>query len=269
MGEDRRERLLEHLRSREGASVEELADLLGVSKMTVHRDLDRLADNRLIRKIRGGATLQPSVVFESEVGYRRRQNRSEKEALAARVAELVEPGMALILDDSTTTGSIIPFILNRTPLTIVTNAVPLINSLSRQDGITLISLGGRYDPIADAFFGIGCETSAGRIRADLGIFSTAAVHGASAFLHDQDIARAKLAMMASSDRRVIAFDRSKFGKSALNLFTPLAAFDHVFIPDTTEASLIAVLEREKVKVELVPMTAPERPANSILEGTFR
>lgn len=269
MGEDRRERLLEHLRSRDGATVEELAELLGVSKMTVHRDLDRLADLRLIRKIRGGATLQPSMVFESDVGYRGRQNRAEKQALGQRVAQLVEPGMALILDDSTTTAAILPFILDRQPLTIITNAVPLINRLARQEGITLISLGGRYDPISDAFFGIVCETSVARLRADIGIFSTAAVHGDCAYLHDQDIARAKLAMMASSDRKVIAFDHSKFGKSALNLFSPLSAFSHVFVPDTTDGALIAGLERAKVNVERVPMTAPGDDQSSIVEGRFR
>jgi DeoR/GlpR family transcriptional regulator of sugar metabolism len=269
MGEDRRERLLEHLRSRDGATVEELAELLDVSKMTVHRDLDRLADLKLIRKIRGGATLQPSMVFESDVGYRSRQNRVEKQALGRRVAQLVEPGMALILDDSTTTAAIVPFILDRQPLTVITNAVPLITRLARQEGITLISLGGRYDPIGDAFFGIVCEASVSRLRADIGIFSTAAVHGDCAYLHDQDIARAKLAMMASSDHKVIAFHHSKFGKSALNLFSPLSAFDHVFVPSTTDDALVSGLKRAKVNVELVPMTVLGDDPSSVVEGRFR
>ena len=85
MGEARRGRILELLRAREAATVEELAEHLGVSKMTVHRDLDRMADLKLVRRIRGGATLQPSVVFESDVGYRARQHLAEKQALARRV----------------------------------------------------------------------------------------------------------------------------------------------------------------------------------------
>ena len=268
MGEARRSRILEFLRAREAATVEELADLLSVSKMTVHRDLDRLAELRLIRRIRGGATLQPSVVFESDVGYRARQHLPEKQALARRVSELIEPGMALILDDSTTTSAILPFLLERLPLTVITNCVSVINVLARQEGITLISLGGRYDPISDAFFGIVCETAAARLRADLGIFSTAAVHGASAYLRDQDIARAKLAMMAASDRSVIAFDQSKFGKSALNLFTPLTAFDHVFIPDSTEDRLVAELKKAQVRVEVVPVSGVTGQSTSVVQGRF-
>jgi DeoR/GlpR family transcriptional regulator of sugar metabolism len=268
MGEARRSRILELLRTREAASVEELAELLSVSKMTVHRDLDRLADLKLVRRIRGGATLQPSVVFESDVGYRARQHLAEKQALARRVSELIEPGMALILDDSTTTSAILPFLLERLPLTIITNCVSLMNALGRQEGITLISLGGRYDPISDAFFGIVCETSAARLRADIGIFSTAAVHGASAYLHDQDIARAKLAMMAASDRSVIAFDQSKFGKSALNLFSPLTTFDHVFIPDSTEPRLVAELKKAQVRVEIVPVNGSTGQSATVVQGRF-
>lgn len=143
-----------------------------------------------------------------------------------------------------------------------------MNALGRHEGITLISLGGRYDPISDAFFGIVCETSAARLRADIGIFSTAAVHGASAYLHDQDIARAKLAMMAASDRSVIAFDQSKFGKSALNLFSPLTTFDHVFIPDSTEPRLVAELKKAQVRVEIVPVNGATGQSASVVQGRF-
>jgi DeoR/GlpR family transcriptional regulator of sugar metabolism len=140
-----------------------------------------------------------------------------------------------------------------------------MSALGRHEGITLISLGGRYDTISDAYFGIVCETSVARLRADLGIFSTAAVHGVSAYLHDQDIARAKLAMMASSDRSVIAFDQSKFGKSSLNLFSPLTAFDHVFIPDNTDPRLISELKKAQVRVEIVPV-AGIAVQSSIVQG---
>jgi DeoR/GlpR family transcriptional regulator of sugar metabolism len=76
-------------------------------------------------------------------------------------------------------------------------------------------------------------------------------------------------MMTSSDRKVIAFDHSKFGKSALNLFSPLSAFDRVFVPSTTDGALVAGLERAKVNVERVPMAAPGTDQSSIVEGRFR
>ena len=85
--------------------MEELAQFLAVSKMTVHRDLDRLQELRVLRKTRGGATLLPSILFEADYAFRVRQNRSLKQVLAKAVAGLVDPGMALIVDDSSTTGA--------------------------------------------------------------------------------------------------------------------------------------------------------------------
>ena len=60
--EARRASLLDHLMACGQAQVDDLATLLGVSRMTVHRDLDLLASRRIVRKVRGGATVRPSVV---------------------------------------------------------------------------------------------------------------------------------------------------------------------------------------------------------------
>ncbi len=251
-GEVRREALLQYLRVRENASVDELVERMRVSKMTVHRDLDRLAEQRLVRKVRGGVTLTTSILFEGDYAYRERQNRAEKAALAQRMAELVEPGMAIVLDDSSTAASIIPFLDHKRPLTVITNGLKVIESFRRADEITLISLGGRYDPVGNAFFGLVCEAAAARLRADLAIFSTSAVRGTSAYLHDPDIIRAKLAMKAVAERSVIAFDRSKVGRSALNLFAPLREFDSVLVTEGLPPEVRQALQKDGVRLELVP-----------------
>jgi DeoR/GlpR family transcriptional regulator of sugar metabolism len=254
MGEERREVLLAYLRKRETASVDELADRLGVSRMTVHRDLDRLAELSMVRKIRGGATLLPTTLFEADYAYRERQNRSAKSLIAATIAACIEPGMAVMLDDSSTTASLAPLIVEKAPLTVITNGMPLIKTLHGRPGITLIALGGSYDPIADGFFGLLCEIAVARLRADLVVFSTAAVQGTSAFLHSEDIARGKLAMKAAAKRSVIGFDVTKFGKPALNLFCPLRDFDEVIITDLQDAEQIEALRRDGVKLRLISTT---------------
>ena len=225
MGEGRRERLLDYLHKKPEASVEDLAQFLAVSKMTVHRDLDRLQELRVLRKTRGGATLLPSVLFEADYAFRIRQNGDLKQALAKAVAELVDPGMAVIVDDSSTTGAVLDELDAVRPLTIITNSLNLTNRLVKSTGLSVICLGGRYDPVTDGFFGLVCESGTTRLRADLAIFSTAAVQGASAYLHDQDVVRAKLAMREAADRSVLVFDHTKIGKSALNYFSSLGEFD--------------------------------------------
>ncbi len=252
-GETRRELILDFLCERETASLEELARRFGVSKMTIHRDVDRLVEMRCVRRVRGGVTVLPSVVFESNFTYRKRKNREAKTALAKRVAELIEPGMTVVLDDSTTTTALAEWVPERKPLTIITNAASLLTTLCRQEDIAVICPGGRYDPVTDAFLGLECELTMERLRADLGIFSTAGVHGGSAYLHDNALVRAKLAMKASVDRAVLAFDHGKFGKSALHFFARLDDFDRVFTTEGAELDRIENLLQDGVPIEVVSL----------------
>jgi DeoR/GlpR family transcriptional regulator of sugar metabolism len=82
-GEERRTQILERLCERELATVDELAQIFSVSRMTVHRDLDQLETVGCVRKVHGGATIRPSVVFESNFNYRGRQYLAERARLRA------------------------------------------------------------------------------------------------------------------------------------------------------------------------------------------
>ncbi|NEE10819.1 DeoR/GlpR transcriptional regulator, partial [Streptomyces sp. SID7499] len=94
----------------------------GVSLMTVHRDLDDLARQGVLRRFRGGASALPSTVFESSLDYRLGVNTAEKNAVARAAAALVEPGMSVMLDDSTTVLVMAGLLVDLAPLTVVTNA---------------------------------------------------------------------------------------------------------------------------------------------------
>jgi DeoR/GlpR family transcriptional regulator of sugar metabolism len=261
-GEERRRRLLDYLHERPEASVEQLAQFLDVSKMTVHRDLDRLQELRVLRKTRGGATLLPSVLFEADYAFRVRQNEALKRALAVEVAKLVDPGMAILVDDSSTSAAVVDEIGPVRPLTIISNSLNLINRLVKDSSLTVISLGGRYDRVTDCFYGLPCEHATSRLRADLALFSTAAVQGTSAYLHDQEVVRAKLAMRAVADRSVLLFDHSKIGKSALNYFSSLSEFDEVYIDDGVDPAYVDRLMREKINLKLVTTTVQQEPSRA-------
>ena len=83
-------------------AVKDLARMFDVSVMTIHRDLDELEVQGILRKVRGGATPQPSSIFESNARYRVTVARAEKQALAKFALTLIEPGHAVVVDDSTT-----------------------------------------------------------------------------------------------------------------------------------------------------------------------
>ncbi|RVQ16576.1 DeoR/GlpR family DNA-binding transcription regulator, partial [Sinorhizobium meliloti] len=142
--EDRRQAIMDVLMEAGTASVEELALRFGVSKMTVHRDLDDLEQAGLLRKVHGGASIQSSPQFESDFRYREKIATGEKRRLAQHAATLIEPGQSIIIDDSSTAGAIAGFVRDIRPLTVITNNLGVIADLSGAPGINLIALGGHY-----------------------------------------------------------------------------------------------------------------------------
>src|SRR5688572_30301349 len=104
LARQRQARILDEVQRRGGVRVRDLTELLGVSDMTIRRDLDSLAAQGLIEKVHGGATVlrggstdEPG--FEAKAG----RERPAKEAIDARAAELVRTGTAIAITAGTTT----------------------------------------------------------------------------------------------------------------------------------------------------------------------
>jgi len=249
---ERRQAIVEHLRSTETAAVDAFAAMFGVSRMTVHRDLDALVEQRLVRKVRGGATLLPSIVFEGDYDYRAKQQPGEKGALGRAAAQLVEPGMAVALDDSSTVAAMLPFLMDKRPLTIITNAAPVIRAMERAEGITLLALGGVYDRTVAAYTGLATERTMRSLRVDRAFMSTACVRASTAYMRDtEEVVRVKLVMMEMADESVLLADHTKFAKTALIRFADLCAFDRVLVTDGIDRRTREMLRRDKVRLEIV------------------
>lgn len=243
--------ILEHVMAEGFVSVDELAKRLGVSRMTVHRDLDRLERKGLLRKVRGGASVEPSVVFESNFHYRSQLATVEKRAAARAAARLLEPGQAVMIDDSTTTSFLAELLPELVPITVITNGLTLINELRDIRGINLIALGGNYNHVYNAFTGILCEQAIQTLRADVLLMSTSAVHGTSLYHQDEHAAKIKRAMIDSCAQRIFLVDASKFEKSALIRFADLREFDKVLIGGMLNERVFEELSDKQIPFEVV------------------
>lgn len=248
----RRREISHHVLSEGSASASDLAERFGVSPMTIYRDIDELEREGVLRKFRGGVTAQPSGVFESNVAYRKKAMRAEKEALAAKALTLVEPGMSVMVDDSTTALELVRLLPRIEPLTVVTNFREALNLLAEERGLHLMALGGDYDPSHDSFLGVPCVEAIEALRVDLCFVSTSSVHGDHAFHQEQRIVAVKRAMLAASGRNVLMIDHSKIGRTALYRLAPLTAFDLVLIDDRVPPDVLRSLDESGVPYEVAP-----------------
>jgi DeoR/GlpR family transcriptional regulator of sugar metabolism len=120
--------ILEDIRRAGSARVSDLTQRLGVSDMTIRRDLEVLARAGLIEKVHGGAVL-PGAPSSHEPGFEAKSvlERPEQEAIARAAAALVVPGTAIALSAGTTTFALAHYLLDIPGLTIVTNSMRVAN----------------------------------------------------------------------------------------------------------------------------------------------
>lgn len=249
--EQRQERIAELVLKQPFVAAKDLAERFDVSLMTIHRDLDELETHGVLRKVRGGATPQPSSLFESNVRYRMTVASEEKQALARAALPQIEPGQAILIDESTTGLALARLLPGRVPLTVITNSLSVMQELRTVRDIKLIVLGGDYWPRHEAFCGLACEAAVSALRADVLFMSTTAISGGVAYQPDQDMAIAKRAMIAAAARRVLLVDHSKFGRVALHRLAPLTDFNLVITDDGINEVGLRQLREAQVHYEVV------------------
>lgn len=246
--ENRRHNIVELLFDAGTVALDDLARQFGVSQMTIHRDLDALEAEGLLRKIRGGATIEASGHFESDFRYRSRMAAEEKRQIARHAAGFIEPGTSVMVDDGSTSQMLLPFLIEKRPLTVITNNLALILGLAGQAGIDLISLGGNYSRKFNGFFGVLTERALEGMRADTVLLSSSAIAGQLAFHQDQEVLGVKRRMIASAAKRYLMVDHQKFGRTALHLLADLTSFDGVVTTDVLSDDKARALQGADIKL---------------------
>ncbi|HIZ34559.1 MAG TPA: DeoR/GlpR family DNA-binding transcription regulator [Candidatus Ruania gallistercoris] len=253
---ERQQTIADYVLAKGVATPNELTEVAGASLMTVHRDLDELARKGLLRKFHGGVSAQPSSVFESSSAYRLNVQSEHKEALAAEALRRIDTGMSVMLDTSSTNVFLARLIARREPvqLTVITNYLPILQTLRSCEGVDLIVIGGSYNPNHDAFFGMDAVAMTESLRVNLAVLSTSAMTPEETYHQDQDIVTMKRAMMAAAERRILLMDPTKIERTALHRLAPSSAFDELVLTDPGPTDFTTDVA-EQVPTTVIPLDA--------------
>jgi len=237
----------------EGAvRIEQLAERFDISLMTVHRDLDELEARGLLRKSRGVATALSSSLVESSDVFRSSKQVAEKESLALAVMEFIEPGQSIFLDDSTTVLQITKHLHSKTPLTIITNVLTLMNEVNSIRGVSLLALGGDYYNWCSSFMGRMTNDAIAKLRADTFIMSTSAITDDTCFHQTLETVDTKRAMFDAAATRILLVDHTKFEKRALHALAHLTEYEIVIVDAKTSSDDITRMRSQGIRVVVAP-----------------
>jgi DeoR family fructose operon transcriptional repressor len=237
--EERQTDIVGRARSQGRVDVTFLAEEFGVTTETVRRDLTVLERHGLLRRVHGGAIPVERLGFEPALATRDTVMVAEKERIAkAALAEVPEQG-AILLDAGTTTGRLAEILPTERELTVVTNSVPIVMTLSHRANLTLLLLGGRVRRTTLAAVDAWALAALADTYVDVAFIGTNGI-SVERGLTTPDPAEAavKRAMLAASRRGVVLADHSKIGADQLARFGSLEDID-VFVTDSGADPLVA------------------------------
>ncbi|MFF3986223.1 DeoR/GlpR family DNA-binding transcription regulator [Streptomyces sp. NPDC001797] len=230
---DRQGLIAQAVRDKGTVTVQQLAELTGASEMTIRRDLDTLAAQGVLRRVRGGARTLLLTGEEPPFALRAREAVDAKRRIAAEISALVGDGESVLLDSGTTCLEVARLLRER-PVTVMPLSLQAIHVLSDPPGTaTLMVPGGRPRAAEGALTGPLALASLSALRFDtaiVGCCGLSAAEGLTAY--DLDDAAVKKAGIASARRVIVAADGSKLGHTAYAYVGP-ATLLHTLVTDAT------------------------------------
>ncbi|HEX4817113.1 MAG TPA: DeoR/GlpR family DNA-binding transcription regulator [Nonomuraea sp.] len=240
---ERVQAIMNALRVHDSVSVAELAAEHRVSEMTIRRDLDELARQGVVRRVRGGALSLLLPGEEPPFGVRAREAAEAKRLIGAQVAGLIADGETVVLDGGTTALQVARALRDRR-LTVLPLALQSVSALAAAPRVRLVLPGGEVRKGELNVIGPPAESSIKALRFDtavIGCCGLSAEHGLTA--HDLPEVAVKQAAIASARRVIVACDSGKFTRTAFGAVCPIARLDVVVtdsgIPREERDALVA------------------------------
>ncbi|MEV0945383.1 DeoR/GlpR family DNA-binding transcription regulator [Rhodococcus sp. NPDC049939] len=228
LARQRQQLILDEVTAHGAVKVADLGATLGVSGMTIRRDINELVAQGLVDRVHGGVTLPRSAsVHEPGFSAKSGLNLGAKRAIARAAALLVRPGTSVGISGGTTTHALAHELLDVPDITIVTNSIPVADAFHEdgRDDQTVLLTGGQRTP---SFALVGPLTVAALrgIHMDMLFLGTHGL-GIDTGLTCPNLmeAQANQALVASSRRVVVLADHTKWGVTALANTVPLSDVD--------------------------------------------
>lgn len=224
----REKQVLDLLVDEEGISVTEMGKRLGVSAVTVRSVLNALSEKGVIVRTWGGAT----PAFHPEILERQRTNHEIKARLAAKAAEMVQDGDAIMVEAGTTTSQIGRFLFGKRDLHVVTNSTLFVAYGRANPALQVTVVGGSFQPVTESLVGPIAlrELDQFHVRlAFVGSDGFSVAEGATAHLVEgAEIVRK---MTERADRAILLADSSKYNRHGFARVLDLLTFSMI-ISDT-------------------------------------
>ncbi|MEV8267239.1 DeoR/GlpR family DNA-binding transcription regulator [Microbacterium sp. NPDC076911] len=259
----REEGILQDLNAHGRVVVNDLAERLGVSAVTIRKDLATLEERSLLRRVRGGAVAS-STGEEGAFAERLRKDANTKREIAREAAQLVPDGSVIAMDSSTTTYYMALELLDRRDLIVITYGMRVATLFMDHSRATVIMPGGVLRRASASMVGAISNVMEGRGRIDMGFFGVASLSLELGLLElSNEEAFTKQGLVAATDAVYGLFTSSKINSFGLHTFADVDTLAGLYTDEHADDSFVSKWEARGVPVHRVAGTG------AILDDSIR
>jgi DeoR family transcriptional regulator of aga operon len=247
--EERHSTIIELLNAEGQLNVSELAERLGVSEMSIRKDLNHLSDVGMLLRTYGGAIAQQRSNMEMSLLEKQNKNLAEKSIIGKLTASLISNGQSVMLDSGITTQQVAKNLLGHENLTVITNGLNILNTLAGHPNITLYTVGGEITSSSYTIMGSDAEANFQKYYAGTCVISVDGVDAERGLTSRNQLeANITRILLEHAERKILVTDYSKIGQIALIPLSPLTGVDTIVTDDKAPESFIKRAEELGIKV---------------------
>jgi DeoR/GlpR family transcriptional regulator of sugar metabolism len=252
-GVERQDRIVDILGEQGRISINNICDLFAISEATARRDLETLTVQGRVRRVHGGATrIKQKAPPEMPFLQREAEQPDEKKRIGQAAAALVKDGETVFLGSGSTVLEVARNMRQLFDLTIITNSLPVMNTLADVQSISLIALGGLLRQSELSFIGHITEQALAEVHANkvfMGMRAIDVEEGLSNHYLPETLT--DRAIIKAGSEIIVVADHTKFGRVAAARLAPIEAV-HTIVTDTaTPTQVCKVLEGHGIHVIVV------------------
>jgi len=241
---ERQSKIAELIQKEGSVQVETLADQLGVSAMTIRRDLEKLDYAGIVERCYGGAVAKKEVIYAEKQVH----NKREKEVLAKRALQFIKDRAVIFLDAGTTIYEIARLVMDMKDLLVVTNDLEIAQLLKNGEPEVMLC-GGYIQKSTGSMLGNYAMNMIADFRFDIGFFGAATIDEEMQVLTPTiDKAFFKKQTVSQCQESYLVVDESKFAKKAMIRINQLSDYTGVitnhYLTETGRANIIHVPTKE-------------------------
>lgn len=252
MQEIRREKIKSLLKEQGSVTIADLVASLGVSEMTIHRDLDLLQRDGFLVKLRGGARLNEANMPDKDNSYIYSRVKNlyveEKQAIAREALRLISDRETIVFDNSSTAFQLARLLKNKHQLTVIATNPGVFYELMDEKDITLYSTGGLFSSQTNSFVGSAAEDFVSRLDITTCVIgaNSVSVEGGVTDPYPAEAAL-KRKLVSAARRTLLLVDHNKFHRAATEKVADMADISCVITDWNADPRLVEKLS-EKTRV---------------------